>query len=197
MPVTAIPFKSPPPFDLPPYLTESLRDMSLPAAVEQVEQILMDSGCADAILSALIDANGHVRPGPYRVHDARQTEAMKAVYDEMAGRNLALDSEEGRADFLGQAVHGGQPLLMMGELEPNGPDPFPAGLRTALLQGQPKANLGFMYVFPIKDENGRVHGAMALHRALGSGPLNHDQPAITHALILELARRAGHLADQV
>ena len=48
----------------------------------------------------------------------------------------------------------------------------------------------------IKDESGAVHGALALHRWLASGPLNHDQPAITHALILELARRAGQLAKQ-
>lgn len=196
MPVTAIPFKSPAPFDLPPYIGESLRDLSLPAAIEQVEQILMDSGCADVILSVLVDGNGQLRPGPYRTHDPRVADTIQDVHGEMAGRALAADSEAGRQDFMGQAVSGGQPLLMMGEVELRGSDPFPTAFRFYLLHGDQKNNLGFLYVFPVKDESGHVHGALALHRWLQSGPLNHDQPAITHALVLELAKRAGQLAQQ-
>lgn len=196
MPVAAIPFKSPAPFDLPPHITEALRELSLPAAIEQVAQLLMDSGCADVIVSAVVDGAGCVRPGPYRVQDARLADALQAVYAEMADQPLALDSEAGRANFLVQAIQGGSPLLMMGDVTPTGTDPFPSAFRAYLLQGQAQANLGFLYVFPLKDDEGQVHGALALHRALGSGPLNHDQPAIAHALVLELSRRAGQLAKQ-
>jgi hypothetical protein len=97
---------------------------------------------------------------------------------------------------MGQAIAAGQPLLMMGDVADGTADPFPATMRGYLLHGEKTGNLGFLYVFPIKDESGAVHGALALHRWLASGPLNHDQPAITHALILELARRAGQLAKQ-
>jgi hypothetical protein len=196
MPVAAIPFKSPAPFDLPPYIAEALRELSLPAAIEQVAQMLMDSGCADVILSAVVDGAGCVRPGPYRAQDPRHADAAQAIHTEMATEPLALDSDAGRANFLVQAINGGQPLLMMGDVTPEGNDPFPAAFRAYLLQGQAQANVGFLYVFPLKDDDGNVHGALALHRALGSGPLNHDQPAITHALVLELSRRAGQLAKQ-
>jgi hypothetical protein len=196
MPITAIPFKSPAPFELPPYIGEALNELSLPAAIEQVEQILMDSGCADAILSVVVDGNRQLKPGPFRTQDPRVADTMQTVYEELAKRHLTLDSDEGRADFMGQAIHGGQPLLMMGDVALNEPDPFPTLLRFYLLHGDQKNNVGFLYVFPVKDEQGRVHGALALHRWLASGPLNHDQPAITHALVLALAHRAGQLANQ-
>ncbi|MFN3431552.1 MAG: hypothetical protein ACK46X_16565 [Candidatus Sericytochromatia bacterium] len=196
MPVAAIPFKSPPPFELPFYIAEALRELSLPAAIEHVERILMDSGCADAILSVVLDGAGHLRPGPYRAHDPHVETALKGVYDEMCTLQPALDSEPGRQDFMGQAIAAGQPLLMMGDVTEGAADPFPATMRGYLLHGEKTGNVGFMYVFPIKDDSGAVHGAMALHRWLASGPLNHDQPAITHALILELARRAGQLSKQ-
>lgn len=196
MPVAAIPFKSPAPFDLPPHITEGLNELSLPAAIEQVAQMLMDSGCADAIVSAVVDANGQLRPGPYRAQDERVTDALAAVHADMAAHAPALDSDAGRQHFLGQGIHAAQPLLMMGDVELQAPDAFPTAFRFYLLRGNPKHNLGFLYVFPLKDEQGRVHGAMALHRWLESGPLNHDQPAITHALILALSRRAGQLAKQ-
>lgn len=192
MPVAAIPFKSPAPFELPPHLTDALRGMPFAAAAQQVLEIMRDSGCADLLLVALKDPEGTLRPGPSLAHAPMHEVAAEAVEAEIEQRALVLDSEEGRQNFMGQAIHGGQPLLMMGEVAQGEPDPFPASFRSYVLQGQAKANLGFLYVFPLMDEAGTAHGAIALHRGLGSGPLNHDQPAIVNALVRELGPKAAH-----
>lgn len=196
MPITAIPFKSPPPFELPGAIAESLHDRSLPAAFEQVEKILLDAGCADTLLSVIVDANGQLRPASYRASDERVVDTLGDVYAEMTKHPVTLDSEAGRKDFMGQAIHAGQPLLMMGDVSVHEADGFPTALRFYLLRGNQTNNIGFLYVFPVKDDEGQIHGAIAVHRWLASGPLNHDQPAITHALILELAKRASQLAKQ-
>lgn len=80
---------------------------------------------------------------------------------------------------------------MMGELEAAEPGPFPPAFAGYLLDGAPRANVGFLYVFPLVDATGKAHGALALHRRLAAGPLNHDQPAIAQALVTELAARAA------
>jgi hypothetical protein len=196
MPIAAIPFKSPPAFDLPPYVADSLKEQSLPGAFEQVEKILIDAQCADTLLSVIKDGNGCLRPASYRAVDDRVMDTLGDVYQEMADHPVSLDSDAGRANFFGQAVTAGSPLLMMGDVEFNVPDPFPTALRFYLLHGSQKNNIGFLYVFPVKDEAGTVYGAIAVHRWLASGPLNHDQPAITHALMLALAQRAAALAAQ-
>lgn len=190
MAVAAIPFKSPAPFELPPHLTEALQAMPFADAARQVLEIMRDSGCADLLLVALKDAQGTLRPGPSLAYAPANAEAAAAIEAEIGERALALDSEAGRADFMGQAITGGQPLLMMGEVAEGEPAPFPESFRRYLLQGQEKANLGFLYVFPLTDPAGAAHGAIALHRSLASGPLNHDQPAIVNALVRELGPKA-------
>lgn len=192
MPVAAIPFKSPAPFELPGHLVEALRTMPFTAAAEQVLAIMRDSGCADLIVVTLKDAQGRLSPGPSLATDPRHALIAQEIEAEIDQHAWTLDSEAGKGSFFGQAILGGQPLLMMGEVASNEPDPFPPSFRNYLLAGQGKANLGFLYVFPLQDEAGTAHGAIALHRSLPSGPLNHDQPAIVNALVRELGPKAAH-----
>jgi hypothetical protein len=191
MPIAAIPFKSPAPFELPPHLLDAIRGMPFGAAAQQVLEIMRDSGCADLLLVAVKDTEGRLTAGPALTYNPGEASIAEAVEAEIDQRRLALDSEAGREDFMGRAVTGGQPLLMMGDVVEGEPDPFPKSFRAYILKGQPKNNLGFLYVFPLTDSAGQTHGAIALHRGLASGPLNHDQPAIVHALVTELGARAG------
>jgi hypothetical protein len=111
-----------------------------------------------------------------------------------AGLEQALDQVRqpgATPDFLRQAIERRTPLLMMGELDAAEPGPFPPAFAGYLLGGAAKANVGFLYVFPLLDAQGEPHGALALHRSLPAGPLNHDQPAIAQALVTELAARAA------
>lgn len=191
MPIAAIPFKSPAPFELPPHLLDALRGMPFTAAAQQVLEIMRDSGCADLLLVAMKNAEGQLVAGPALSYSPNEASIAEAVEAEIDQRRLALDSDAGREDFLGRAVTGRQPLLMMGDVVDGEADPFPASFRAYILKGQPKNNLGFLYVFPLLDAAGEAHGAIALHRGLASGPLNHDQPAIVHALVTELGARTG------
>lgn len=70
--------------------------------------------------------------------------------------------------FARQAMQQASPLLIMGET-----------------QGQP---LGFLYAIPLL-VNGQSRGALLLRRPPQAGPLNHDQPAIVHALAEYLGSR--------
>ncbi|MFP5501644.1 MAG: hypothetical protein ACLGIN_04085 [Candidatus Sericytochromatia bacterium] len=189
MPVTAIPFKSPAPFELPDYLVESLTSLPFEEATKQVLEILRDAGCADLLLTATVDASGRLHAGPRLAGDERLAEVAQEIEDELAMQALSVESVEGRQSFFGQAIHAGSPLLMMGEVAEGEADPFPGALRRYLRAGLERNNLGFLYVFPLINEAGEARGAVALHRSLASGPLNHDQPAITHSLLFELGKR--------
>ncbi|MDB5100983.1 MAG: hypothetical protein JWM80_5404 [Cyanobacteria bacterium RYN_339] len=178
MPVTAIPFRSPPPYELPPHVVESLRQLDAPAAAVQVLELLRQLDAADAQLVAF--GRDELEPGPALGDHEGLTQALEQ-----------LRSPGPSTDFLRQAIAQGGPLLMMGELEAAEPAPFPPAFAGYLLGGAERANVGFLYVFPLMDAQGAAHGALALHRTLTAGPLNHDQPAIAQALVTELAARAA------
>lgn len=182
MPVTAIPFRSPPPFELPPHVLEEMRRLPLEAAAEQALDLLGQLDAADAQATVFARGAGLVA-GPVWGGDA---EAAAAFAEGM--REIAAG---GAADFMRQALEKRSALLLMGELEAGKQELVPAAIATHLLAGQPRAQLGFLYVLPLVDATGQAHGALALHRPLAAGPLNHDQPAIANALAAELAERAA------
>jgi hypothetical protein len=176
MPVTAIPFRSPPAFDLPPHVIDGLRRLPAPAAASEALELLGQLDAADGQLVAF--GTGQLAPGPVAAGNPAEHGLLTQTLEQAAG-----------GSFLHQAIERGAPLLFMGEVEP-GDANFPPAFTSYLLAGAPKANIGFLYVFPLLDEQGGAHGVLALHRKLGAGPLNHDQPAIAQALASELAQRA-------
>lgn len=62
MPVTAIPFRSPPPYDLPPHVVDGLRQQDARAAAGDVLELLRQLDAADAQLVAF--GADELAPGP-------------------------------------------------------------------------------------------------------------------------------------
>jgi hypothetical protein len=156
---------------------DGLRQQDARAAAADVLELLRQLDAAEAQLVAF--GKDELTPGPV-----------------LGGQGLDQALEQvrqpgGTPDFLRQAIERGTPLLLMGELRQDEPGPFPPAFAGYLLGGAASANVGFLYVFPLVDEHGAAHGALALHRPLQAGPLNHDQPAIAQALVTELAARAA------
>lgn len=181
MPVVAIPFKSPPAFELPPHVVDGLRELPAAGAASQALSLLSQIDAADAQWVAFRDATGKLTPGPVDASDPMAKEALQRGLEALA------DAPAGEA--MHRAVETGSALLLMGDLEAGDPA-VPAPIASYLLGGEAKAPIGFLYVLPLLDASGTARGAMALHRPLAAGPLNHDQPAIAHALAAEIAARA-------
>lgn len=100
--------------------------------------------------------------------------AVVAATPELAG----LAPAEG--DLFARAGAEGKALLVMGEPEGGERAGLPAAVLAAL-----GGNAGFSYLFPLSPD-----AALGVFRRMASGPLNHDQPAITAALVELLAAKA-------
>lgn len=179
MPVTAIPFKAPAPFDIPPHMAAPIRQSAPEAAGEQALALLQQVDAGDAMAIAWADEAGGLSGGPFFAADGGAHAALGA----MAAGQLGA--------FLHPAVADAKPLLYMGEVTDADGGPFPPALHTWLLGGQAVANVGFLYVYPLLDPAGKARGALMIHRSLAAGPLNHDQPAIAHALAHLLGESAA------
>lgn len=182
MPVNAIPFKSPAPFALPPHIADALAALPFEQAARQVIELMLDAGCADVLVMGRVEGDRFVAGPALGIDDAATSVAVQAADD------LGATTGEG---VMARALAAKQPLLLMGEVVANEADCLPGPLKTYLLDGQARANLGFVYVFPVLDAAGAARGALLLARPLSTGPLNHDQPAIAAALVELLAAHAG------
>ncbi len=179
MPVTAIPFKAPAPFDIPPHMADPIRLAAPETAGEQALALLQQVDAGDAMAIAWADANGRLSGGPFAAVDGGATGALAAMAAGQVG------------EFMARAVTEGKPLLYMGEVADADPEPFPPAFKTWLLGSSAAANIGFLYVFPLLAPAGQARGALMIHRSLAAGPLNHDQPAIAHALAHLLGEAAA------
>ncbi|MEB3329738.1 MAG: hypothetical protein VKQ33_10945 [Candidatus Sericytochromatia bacterium] len=167
MPLAAIPFKSPPAFELHPMMADPIRQGPWPEAVGRALELLVGLDAGEAMAVVRRDAAGRL--------------AVSATHGTTAGAQAALAAwaaspppEAATDAFVGRVLREGQPLLMMGAATPSDAAPLPEVLRGSLLaEGQ----LGFVYLYPIAGE-----AALMIHRPLPAGPLNHDQPAIAQAV---------------
>ncbi len=175
MPVTAIPFKAPAAFDIPPHMADAIRHAPRQAAAMEAIALLEQIDAGEALAIGFTDADGRLGKGPHAATDPAAFAALQALGE---ARDAA---PAGPDDFMGRAVADAKPLLYMGEV---GPDEagFPAAFRDWLLGGQAAAPVGFLYVYPLLAPDGKAHGALMIRRSLAAGPLNHDQPAIANAL---------------
>lgn len=179
MPVTAIPFKAPAPFEIPPHMADPIRTGAPDAAGLQALQLLQQIDAGDALAIAWADAGGAMKAGPFLGGDGAAEGALRTLAD------------GGPGPFMARAVADAKPLLYMGEVAEADAEPFPAGFKAWLLGGAPAANVGFLYVYPLLAPDGAARGALMIHRSLAAGPLNHDQPAIAHALAHLLGEAAA------
>lgn len=129
-------------------------------------------------------------PEPFELPDAWLDQFQGTTVHEMAGFLSSFLLNQDFADWVS---------IQTADLTPVAQTPLKTGLpsmaeldgfaRTALEQsssqlimgdvdGQPA---GFLYAIPLMGETG-ARGALLLHRPPQAGPLNHDQPAIVHAL---------------
>ncbi|HEY9720678.1 MAG TPA: hypothetical protein V6D47_01610 [Oscillatoriaceae cyanobacterium] len=180
MPLTAIPFKAPPPFELPPVITNEIGALSFEQAAQHALELLLESGCGDAFLTVRLDS-GKLVPGPGLGAGPDADQALAETGAALTGGATV--------NFLDEAIAANQPLLLMGELAADETVAFPDAFKRYLLRGAQRAPIGFLYVFPLDDTAGQARGALAIHRGLTAGPLNHDQPAIAHALARALGER--------
>jgi hypothetical protein len=167
VPLASIPFKSPAAFELHPMMADPIRQAPWPEAANRALELLAGLDAGEALAVARRDAEGRL--------------ALDATHGTTAGAEAALQrwaaSPRPSLDadaFLGRAVREGQPLLLMGAADPTDAAPLPEALRGHMLDG---GQLGFLYLYPIDGE-----AALMIHRPLAAGPLNHDQPAIAHAV---------------
>ena len=178
MPVAAIPFKAPAPFEIPPHMADPIRQAPRDAAALQALQLLQQVDAGDALAVAWADA-GALVAGPFIGADGAAEGALRTLAD------------AGPGPFMARAVADARPLLYMGELAEADAEPFPAGFKAWLLGGAAQASVGFLYVYPLLAPGGEARGALMIHRSLAAGPLNHDQPAIAHALAHLLGEAAA------
>jgi hypothetical protein len=157
------------------------RDEAARQALGLLEQV--DAG--DALAIAWAGPDGRLGGGAAASADPAAAAALEAM---VAGRTAEAPPE---ADFMGRAVAENQSFLLMGDLADTDAGTFPAPFQAWLLGGGAQANIGFLYVFPLAAPGHPPRGALMIHRALGAGPLNHDQPAIAHALAHLLGETAA------
>jgi hypothetical protein len=174
MPIAVIPFKAPPPFELPTHLQEALGAPPFEAAGHQALAILEEAGAGD-LLFLVRRAEGL---GPFIGVDA----AADGVLSALAAQSDALE-------FVSQALSATGSLLWMGELTQGEPCPFPDVLTLYWLAGDLRRQLGFLYAFPWGAGPLKA-GALFIHRPLEAGPMNHDMPAIAQALAQALGQQA-------
>lgn len=173
MPLAAIPFKSPAPFELHPMMADPIRQGAWEDAARRALELLTQIDAGEVMAIARTDVAGRLVLTATQGADAAAEAALSAW--------AAAPAPEAASDaFLGRALRDGQPLLYMGAAGADDGDPLPPPLRAHLLaDGQ----LGFLYLYPVGES-----GALMIHRPLAAGPLNHDQPAIAQAV-------AGLLGD--
>jgi hypothetical protein len=99
----------------------------------------------------------------------------------------ALEQDDERS-FAGQEGAGASALLIMGQASADEESSLPQGAVPFMLEGAASGMLGFNYVLPLKQDEGRLLGALTLIRRAASGPLNHEQPNICEALRRELSQ---------
>lgn len=187
MSVQGVAFRPPDPYPLPADFAGHLRSQPEADALRMIAQLLVDNHCADLAFIERLDRDGHLRlvaaagvgPGAVQVAQDLMVDSAQTSY--------ALESEAGAASTSGQAIKAGSGMLFMGEITADEAALPQPRLRSYLLGGADKANLGFYYVNPIVDATGKAHGTVTLSRSLASGALNHDQPALVRALVLLLA----------
>lgn len=178
MPLAAIPFKSPPPFELHPMMAEPIRQPPWATAARHALDLLVQIDAGEALAVAATDPSGRL--------------ILTATHGAVPEAEAALEAwtaapapEAAEDGFLGRVLRDSQPLLFMGAATPEEGEPLPAPMRSHLLAG---GQLGFLYVYPAGSD-----AALMIHRPLAAGPLNHDQPAIAQAVagLLGDARAAG------
>jgi len=174
MPVSIIPFNMPDPAEIPPHIIESLQSMPPDEAVAKGMELLLQIEAADTIVYERIGAGS----APELGHVAG------AGADILRG---ALEQDEERS-FAGQEGAGTSALLIMGQASADEESSLPQGVLPFMLEGAANGMLGFNYVLPLKEAEGRLLGALTLIRRAASGPLNHEQPNICEALRHELSQ---------
>ena len=179
MPVAAIPFKAPAPFEIPPHMADPIRHAAPDAAGQRALQLLQQVDAGDAFAIAWAGPDGQITAGPFLGGDGAAEGALRAMAD------------EGPGAFMARAVTEARPWLYMGEVTADDMETFPVAFKTWLLGGAAAANIGFIYAYPLLTPAGVARGALMIHRSLASGPLNHDQPAIAHALAYLLGEAAA------
>lgn len=192
MAIMGVPFKAPAPYPLPEDFAAHLRSQAPDEARRMICQLLVDNQCGDLILVEAPGSDGRLQVVAAAGADARAQQAADALVAQAAAEAYP-QPEAGTADApMGATVmQAGAAQLVMGEVDAADrrlPQPT---LRAFLLNGQDKANIGFVYYNPIVDETGTARGALAIFRYLPSGPLNHDQPALVAALVRILGQSMG------
>ena len=183
MSVSLIPFDMPAAAEIPPHITDRLRQMEPLEAVRQGMELLLQIEAADTLVYEAVAVDGTLGIGAVIGNDPRraaalQTELETAVY---YGRAWA----EAAPALGARALHEGRALLVMGQAagqeEAGDRDGLPPALLHYMLDGAAAGNIGFNYVLPL-GSGAEVFGALTLLRGAGSGPLNHEQPNLTEAL---------------
>lgn len=185
MPISVIPFKMPEPMEIPPHITQALRQMPGDEAMKKGMELLLEIDAAETMIYERIGAGGGLELGAVvsqnggrakRLEEILANEACYSSLPEEAGPSLA-----------GSAFAQNSALLVMGPaLGEEGL--LSKGLQAFLQEGTPDGNVGFNYVLPLNGEDGRPLGALTLIRPAGSGPLNHEQPNITEGIRQLLAQ---------
>ena len=170
MPVTVIPFKMPEPAQIPSHIIDDLRSLTIDDAVLKSMDLLMQIEVADIILYERIGNNVVSVVG-------ERGEEIKKIIDSADGSLYEFANVQDSS------------VLIMGQVELSDSDPLPNGVTTFLLGGGDSGSIGFNYILPLTDMNGKGLGALTLMRSVGLGPLNHEQPNICEAIRLELGAR--------
>ena len=179
MAVTVIPFQMPEPMEIPAHIVEHLRQLPTDEAVRKGMELLLQIEAADVLVWERLDAEGRLQLGDVQTRQGsadgwRQALEGQAFYGEPV-------SDEG-SGLAGRALASGSALLVLGQAEATGSPELPAALTRALIGGDGGGNVGFLYVLPLRAEDGTTRGVLTLIRGAGEGPLNHDQPNITEAM---------------
>jgi len=184
VPLASIPFKSPPPFELPPMMAQPLRTSPRQAAAEAALELLGQLDAGEAMAVAFVSDEGHPVLSAVRGSTTAAEKALDAWRAEASGPPSAND-------LVGKTLLEGQPLLFMGEAQADDASPLPASLKAHLLAGATQAPIGFLYTYPLPGPDHKPLGALIIHRPLAAGPLNHDQPAIAQAVAILLGEAAS------
>lgn len=192
MAIMGVPFKAPAPYPLPEDFASHLRSQAPADAMRMICQLLVDNQCGDLIFVESLAPDGTLRVAAAAGADALAQRTADALLAQADAESYALSAEGGPGTPMSSLVIQAKAAqLVMGEVTPDDPTLPQATLRQFLLNGQDKANIGFVYYNPIVDGSGTTRGALNIFRHLPSGPLNHDQPALTAALVAILGQAMG------
>jgi hypothetical protein len=189
MAIMGVPFKAPAPYPLPEDFTAHLLSQPTADALRMMAQLLVDNQCGDLVFIETLGSDGKLRVTAAAGADAKAQQTAAALLAQADAMAYPLPAEVGPdAPMAVSVMQAKAAQLVMGELTPEDTKLPQAPLRQFLLDGQEKANIGFVYYNPILDASGTARGSLNLFRRLPAGPLNHDQPAFTHATVLLLGQ---------